>query len=141
HSSPAGPTLSFRAFLHRASAWIDHRCILRASQGRRASMFSFFRRRKEADATARRIIDQGCFLGARTPREAVEMSWGRPLSDNEWFRYASKWERIWRESLKKRPIESEMRPPHQLRLAISAVTAEPVSGKMRQRMLQAPSHC
>jgi hypothetical protein len=25
-------------------------------------MFSFFRRRKEADATARRIIDQGRFL-------------------------------------------------------------------------------
>ena len=44
---------------------------------------------------------------------------------NEWFRYASKWERIWRESLKERP----MRPPHQLRLAISAVTDEPVSGK------------
>jgi hypothetical protein len=88
-------------------------------------MFSFFRRRKDADAAARRIIDQGRFLGARTPREAVAMSWGRPLSDNEWFRYASKWERIWRESLK----ESEMRPPHQLRLAISAVTDEPVSGK------------
>jgi hypothetical protein len=88
-------------------------------------MFSFFRKRKEADATARRIIDQGCFLGARTPREAVEMSWGRPLSDNEWFRYASKWERIWRESLKERPL----RPPHQLCLAISAVTDEPVSGK------------
>jgi hypothetical protein len=33
-------------------------------------MFSFFRRRKEADATARRIIDQGRFLGARTPRLA-----------------------------------------------------------------------
>ena len=57
------------------------------------------------------------------------MSWGRPLSDNEWFRYASKWERIWLESLKERLIESEMRPPHQLRLAISAVTDEPVSGK------------
>jgi hypothetical protein len=42
-------------------------------------MFSFFRRRKEADATARRIIDQGRFLGARTPREAVEILWGRPL--------------------------------------------------------------
>ena len=42
-------------------------------------MFSFFRRRKEADATARRIIDQGRFLGARTPRDAVEMLWGRPL--------------------------------------------------------------
>src|SRR5947209_18346324 len=92
-------------------------------------MFSFFRRKKEADATARRIIDQGRFLGARTPREAVEMVWGRPLSENEWVRYASVWERIWRESLKERPIESEMRPPHQLRLAISAVTDEPVSGK------------
>ena len=92
-------------------------------------MFSFFRRRKEADATAWRIIDQGRFLGARTPREAVEMLWGRPLSENEWVRYASVWERIWRESLKERPIESEMRPPHQLRLAISAVTDEPVSGK------------
>jgi hypothetical protein len=92
-------------------------------------MFSFFRRRKEADATARRIINQGRFLGAHTPREAVEMSWGRPLSENEWVRYASVWERIWRESLKERPIESEMRPPHQLRLAISAVTDEPVSGK------------
>jgi hypothetical protein len=92
-------------------------------------MFSFFRRRKEADATARRIIDQGRFLGARTPREAVEMLWGRPLSENEWVRYASVWERIWRESLKERPIESEMRPPHQLRLAISAVTDEPISGK------------
>ena len=57
------------------------------------------------------------------------MSWGRPLSDNEWFRYASVWEGIWRESLKERLIESEMRPPHQLRLAISAVTDEPVSGK------------
>jgi hypothetical protein len=92
-------------------------------------MFSFFRRRKEADATARRIIHQGRFLGARTPRDAVEMLWGRPLSENEWVRYASVWERIWRESLKERPIESEMRPPHQLRLAISAVTDEPVSGK------------
>src|SRR4029450_13703992 len=90
-------------------------------------MFSFFRRRKEADATARRIIDQGRFLGAGTPREAVEMLWGRPLSENEWVRYASVWERIWRESLKERPIESEMRPPDQLRLAISAVTDEPVS--------------
>src|SRR5262249_48568680 len=27
------------------------------------------------------------------------------------------------------PIESEMRPPHQLRLAIAAVTDEPISGK------------
>ena len=88
-------------------------------------MFSFLRRRKEADATARRIIDQGRFLGARTPREAVEMSWGRPLSENEWVRYASVWERIWQESLK----ESEMRPPHQPRLAISAVADEPLSGK------------
>jgi hypothetical protein len=72
-------------------------------------MFSFFRRRKEADATARRIIDQGRFLGARTPREAVEMLWGRPLTENEWDRYASVLERIWQESLK----ESEMRPPYQ----------------------------
>jgi hypothetical protein len=88
-------------------------------------MFSFFRRRKEADATARRIINQGRFLGARTPREAVEMLWGRPPSQNEWEGSASVWERIWQESLK----ESEMRPPHQLRLAISAVTDEPVSGK------------
>src|SRR5262249_6106405 len=52
-----------------------------------APMFSFFRRRKEADATARRIINQGCFLGARTAREAVEMLWGRPLTENEWDRY------------------------------------------------------
>jgi hypothetical protein len=88
-------------------------------------MFSFFRRRKEADATAQRIIDQGRFLGARTSREAVEMLWGRSLSKNEWDRSASVWERIWQESLK----ESEMRPPHQLRLAIAAVTDEPVSGK------------
>jgi hypothetical protein len=72
-------------------------------------MFSFFRRRKEADAAARRIIDQGRFLGARTPREAVEMLRGRPLSQNEWVRNASVWERIWGESLKERPIESEMR--------------------------------
>jgi hypothetical protein len=88
-------------------------------------MFSFFRRRKEADATARRIINQGHFLGARTPREAVEMLWGRPLTENEWVRYASVWERVWQESLK----ESEMRAPYQLRLAISAVTDEPLSGK------------
>jgi len=47
----------------------------------------------------------------------------------KWVRYASVWERIWRESLKERPIESEMRPPHQLRLAISAVTDEPIIGK------------
>jgi len=88
-------------------------------------MFSFFRRRKERDATARRIIDQGRFLGARTPREAVEMLGGRPLSQIEWKRSAGVWERMWQERLK----ESEMRPPHQLRLAISAVTDEPVSGK------------
>jgi len=88
-------------------------------------MFSFFRRRKEADATAQRIINQGRFLGARTAREAVEMLWGRPLTENEWDRYASVWERIWQENLK----ESEMRPPYQLRLAISAVTDEPVDGK------------
>src|SRR5262245_50893246 len=55
--------------------------------------------------------------------------WIGRSSENEWVRYASVWERIWRESLKERPIESEMRPPHQLRLAISAVTDEPVSGK------------
>jgi hypothetical protein len=78
-------------------------------------MFSFFRRRKEADATARRIINQGRFLGARTPRQAVEMLWGSPLTENEWDQYASK--------------EPEMRPPHQLRVAISAVTDEPLSGK------------
>jgi hypothetical protein len=88
-------------------------------------MFSFFRRRKEAEATARRIINQGRFLGARTPREAVEMLWARPLTKNEWDRHASVCERIWQESLK----DSEMRPPYQLRLAISAVTDEPLSGK------------
>jgi hypothetical protein len=88
-------------------------------------MFSFFWRRKKADPTARRIINQGRFLGARTAREAVEMLWGRPLTENEWDRYASVWERIWQESLK----EPEMRPPYQLRLAISAVTDEPVGGK------------
>jgi hypothetical protein len=44
---------------------------------------------------------------------------------NEWDRYASVWERIWQESLK----ESKMHPPYQLRLAISAVTDEPLSGK------------
>jgi hypothetical protein len=88
-------------------------------------MFSFFRRRKERDATARRIIDQGRFLGARTPREAVEMLGGRPLTENEWKRSASVWERIWQESLK----ESETRPHYQLRLAISAVTDKPISGK------------
>ena len=57
------------------------------------------------------------------------MLWGRALSENEWVRYAGVWERIWRESLKERPTESEMRPPHQLRLAISAITDEPISGK------------
>jgi hypothetical protein len=51
--------------------------------------------------------------------------WDRPLKENEWDRYASVWERIWQESLK----EPEMRPPHQLRLAIQAVTDEPLSGK------------
>jgi hypothetical protein len=88
-------------------------------------MFSFFRRRKEADATARRIIDQGRFLGARTPREAVEMLRGRPFSQIEWKRSAGVWERMWQEGLK----ESEMRPPYQLGLTISAVTDEPISGK------------
>jgi hypothetical protein len=88
-------------------------------------MFSFFRRRKERDATARHIIDQGRFLGARTPREAVEMLRGRPFSQIEWKRSAGVWERMWQERLK----ESEMRPPHQLSLAISAVTDEPISGK------------
>jgi hypothetical protein len=88
-------------------------------------MFSFFRRRKEADATARRIINQGRFLGARTSREAVEMLWARPLTEKEWHRSVSEWERLWQESLK----ESEIRPPYQLRLAISAVTDEPLIGK------------
>jgi len=88
-------------------------------------MFSFFRRGKEADATARRIVNQGRFLGARTPREAVEMLWGSPLTENEWDQYASVGERIWQESLK----EPEMRSPHQLRVAISAVTDESLSGK------------
>jgi len=53
------------------------------------------------------------------------MLWGRPPTENEWDRYASVWERIWQESLK----EPEMRAPYQLRLAISAVTDEPVGGK------------
>jgi hypothetical protein len=88
-------------------------------------MFSFFRRRKEAEATTRRIINQGRFLGARTAREAVEMLWGRGVTEDEWDRYARVRERIWQESLE----EPEMRPPHQLRLAIAAVTDEPVSGK------------
>jgi len=53
------------------------------------------------------------------------MLWGRGVTEDEWDRYASVWERIWQESLE----EPEMRPPHQLRLAIAAVTDEPVSGK------------
>jgi hypothetical protein len=53
------------------------------------------------------------------------MLWARPLTKNEWDRHASVCERIWQESLK----DSEMRPPYQLCLAISAVTDEPLSGK------------
>ena len=53
------------------------------------------------------------------------MLWGSPLTENEWDQYASVGERIWQESLK----EPEMRSPHQLRVAISAVTDEPLSGK------------
>jgi hypothetical protein len=87
----------------------------------RANVFLF----PEKEANARRIINQGRFLGVHTAREAVEMLWARPLTKNEWDRHASVCERIWQESLK----ESEMRPPYQLRLAISAVTDEPLSGK------------
>src|SRR5262245_35769815 len=87
--SPRGLPLPIGAILAQVDLYASQVC---------APMFPFFRRRKEADATARRIIDQGRFLGAGTPREAVEMLWGRPLSENEWVRYARVWERIWRES-------------------------------------------
>ena len=53
------------------------------------------------------------------------MMWGSPLTENEWDQYASVGARVWHESLN----EPEMRAPHQLRLAISAVTDESLSGK------------
>jgi hypothetical protein len=88
-------------------------------------MLSFFRRGKEADATVRRIINQGRFLGGSHATRGGQDVGGSPLTEKEWDQYASVGERIWHESLK----EPEMRPPHQLRVAISAVTDELLSGK------------
>lgn len=80
------------------------------------------------DAIARRAIEAGRLLGARTAREAAEMTAGRPLTDDEWSGLGSTLERVWRENPKERPSEPEPRL-HQLRLAIATVSDEPNFGK------------
>jgi hypothetical protein len=89
---------------------------------------SLFRRQKVpkgsgSDDVARRLIDVSQYLGARRPREAAEMSMGRPLTDDEWTQVSSKWERVWREN----PKITE--PLLRLYQAISTITDEPIARK------------
>jgi hypothetical protein len=115
---------------------------------RRAKMFSsLIQRWKKApkksgtDGVAR-LIEVSRFLGASTPREAAEMTVGRPLTEDEWSQIGSKWQRIWdgQESQRSDRTASIVTEPqlkagaegdwlHQLRLAISTITDEPIAGK------------
>jgi hypothetical protein len=53
---------------------------------------------EKADAAVRTAIEAARFLGARTSREAAEMTMGRPLTDDEWAGGGSTWERVWHEN-------------------------------------------
>ena len=48
-----------------------------------------------ADAIAKFSIEAARLLGAKSPREAAEITAGRKLSDQEWERFRSGWERNW----------------------------------------------
>src|SRR5262245_65864109 len=61
------------------------------------------------DAIARRAIEAGRLLGARTAREAAEMTAGRLLTDEEWRGLGSTLERVWLADPKWRPTAAELR--------------------------------
>jgi hypothetical protein len=41
------------------------------------------------------IIKSSKKLGAKSAREAAEMTMGRPLTEEEWGRYSKTWQRRW----------------------------------------------
>jgi hypothetical protein len=48
-----------------------------------------------SDQICRASIDAAIAVGARTPREAAEITAGRPLTDQEWANHRSAWDRNW----------------------------------------------
>jgi hypothetical protein len=51
--------------------------------------------RQNPDTIAKMSIKAARLLGAKSPREAAEITAGRELSDQEWERFKSSWERNW----------------------------------------------
>ena len=49
----------------------------------------------EADLALIQAISMSKMLCAKTPREAAEMTMGRPLSDAEWEKWKAPWEHYW----------------------------------------------
>lgn len=50
---------------------------------------------EEQDDLARHAIQAGRSLGAESAREVMEITLGRPATDEEWERHREAWERIW----------------------------------------------
>lgn len=49
----------------------------------------------DGDKICRAMIDAALQIGAKTPREAAEISLGRPFTDDEWPTYRDAWEKNW----------------------------------------------
>jgi len=48
-----------------------------------------------AEEVADQLIEAAKHLGAKTPREAAEITMGRVLTDEEWGRCSETWYRRW----------------------------------------------
>jgi hypothetical protein len=51
--------------------------------------------RQNPDSVAKMAIEAARCVGAKSPREAAEITAGRKLSDQEWERFKGSWERNW----------------------------------------------
>ena len=49
----------------------------------------------EQDIVAQQAIEVAKLLGAKSARDAAEITMGRELSDIEWDKYKEPWERNW----------------------------------------------
>jgi hypothetical protein len=53
------------------------------------------RKQREQDAVARKSIEAAKLVGAKDARQAAEITMGRPLSNQEWEKCRTAWERNW----------------------------------------------
>lgn len=51
---------------------------------------------EEQDATAQAAVAVGRLFGAKSARDAAEMTLGRPMTEEEWMQFQEPWERNWK---------------------------------------------